>query len=97
VSGAGANRVTLVGAGLAGALLAVLLARRGFEVTLYERRADPRQLRPEGGRSINLALAARGLAGAARPGRARPRGRPAALAAGDGGDARGDGGVPCGP
>ncbi len=68
MSGAGASRVTLVGAGLAGALLAVLLARRGVEVTLYERRADPRQLRPEGGRSINLALAARGLAALERAG-----------------------------
>ena len=62
------SSVTLVGAGLAGALLAVLLARRGFEVTLYERRADPRQSRPEGGRSINLALAARGLAALERAG-----------------------------
>jgi kynurenine 3-monooxygenase len=50
-----------VGAGLAGALLALLLARRGLAVALYERRADPRQARPERGRSINLALAARGM------------------------------------
>jgi kynurenine 3-monooxygenase len=54
------REVTIVGAGLAGALLALLLARRGLEVTLYERRADPRQAEPERGRSINLALAARG-------------------------------------
>ncbi|MGP8032638.1 MAG: FAD-dependent oxidoreductase [Steroidobacteraceae bacterium] len=54
--------VNIVGAGLAGALLAVLLARRGFAVTLYERRPDPRQAAPERGRSINLALAARGIA-----------------------------------
>jgi kynurenine 3-monooxygenase len=53
--------VNVVGAGLAGALLAVLLARRGFAVTLYERRPDPRQEQPERGRSINLALAARGM------------------------------------
>jgi kynurenine 3-monooxygenase len=58
---AGARGVIIVGAGLAGALLAVLLARRGLPVTLYERRADPRQSRPESGRSINLALAARGI------------------------------------
>jgi len=51
----------VIGAGLAGALLAVLLARRGIPVTLYERRPDPRQSHPEGGRSINLALAARGI------------------------------------
>ncbi|MBV8146226.1 MAG: FAD-dependent monooxygenase [Gammaproteobacteria bacterium] len=54
-------RVNIVGAGLAGALLALLLARRGLAVALYERRPDPRQVRPERGRSINLALAARGL------------------------------------
>ena len=57
---AGAH-INIVGAGLAGALLAVLLARRGLAVALYERRADPRQTQPERGRSINLALAARGM------------------------------------
>ena len=41
-----AAAINIVGAGLAGALLAVLLARRGFEVTLYERRPDPRIARP---------------------------------------------------
>jgi len=61
VSVGGDRRVNVVGAGLAGALLALLLARRGLEVTLYERRADPRQSEPERGRSINLALAARGM------------------------------------
>ncbi len=54
-------RVNIVGAGLAGALLALLLARRGIAVALYERRPDPRQVLPERGRSINLALAARGM------------------------------------
>jgi kynurenine 3-monooxygenase len=54
--------VNVVGAGLAGALLAVLLARRGFAVEVYERRADPRDAESERGRSINLALAARGMA-----------------------------------
>ena len=57
----GAITVNIIGAGLAGALLAVLLARHGFAVALYERRPDPRQARPERGRSINLALAARGI------------------------------------
>ena len=58
--------VNIVGAGLAGALLALLLARRGLAVALYERRPDPRQMRPERGRSINLALAARGMQALAR-------------------------------
>lgn len=53
--------VTLVGAGLVGALLATLLARRGFAVDVFERRGDPRQAGYAGGRSINLALAERGL------------------------------------
>jgi len=53
--------VNIVGAGLAGALLAVLLARRGFAIRLFERRPDPRQREQERGRSINLALAARGI------------------------------------
>ena len=55
--------ILIAGAGLAGALLATLLARRGFEVDVLERRPDPRQRGYEGGRSINLALAERGLHG----------------------------------
>ncbi len=60
--------VNLVGAGLAGALLAVLLARRGFKITLFERRPDPRGTSVEAGRSINLALAARGIRALERAG-----------------------------
>lgn len=56
-----AQPVSIVGAGLAGPLLALLLARRGFTVTVYERRRDPRAGTAEAGRSINLALAARGI------------------------------------
>jgi kynurenine 3-monooxygenase len=52
---------TIIGAGLAGALLATLLAKRGWQVDVYERRGDPRVLGYAGGRSINLALAERGL------------------------------------
>ena len=55
--------VTVVGAGLAGSLLAILLARRGLRVSVYERRADPRRANADNGRSINLALAARGIRG----------------------------------
>lgn len=54
-------RITIVGAGLVGALLATLLARQGFEVEVFERRLDPRTHGFLGGRSINLALAERGL------------------------------------
>ncbi|HEY0619615.1 MAG TPA: NAD(P)/FAD-dependent oxidoreductase [Kribbella sp.] len=55
------ERVAIVGAGLAGSLLACFLARRGLTVTLYERRADPRVAEVERGRSINLAISERGL------------------------------------
>lgn len=57
------RKVTIVGAGLGGALIAVYLARLGFRVYVYERRADPRRAGYVGGRSINLALSARGLWG----------------------------------
>ena len=52
--------LTLIGAGLAGSLLAILLARQGWRITIYERRGDPRVADYESGRSINLALAERG-------------------------------------
>jgi kynurenine 3-monooxygenase len=56
-----AQTVNIAGGGLAGALLAVLLARRGVAVRLFERRPDPRDHAADAGRSINLALAARGI------------------------------------
>ncbi|MBM4108548.1 MAG: hypothetical protein FJ255_07010 [Phycisphaerae bacterium] len=57
------RRVLIVGAGLAGPLLAIYLARLGYSVALRERRPDPRARGYVGGRSINLALSARGLWG----------------------------------
>ena len=53
--------ITLIGGGLVGALLAQQLAQRGLAVEVYEKRADPRLAGFLGGRSINLALAERGL------------------------------------
>ncbi|TCO40047.1 FAD-dependent oxidoreductase [Dokdonella fugitiva] len=58
-----ARGTTIVGGGLVGALLATLLAQRGFSVDVFERRPDPRKAGYAGGRSINLALAERGLHG----------------------------------
>ncbi len=51
----------IVGSGLAGTLMSVYLAQRGLRVKLYERRADMRKVEMPAGRSINLALSARGL------------------------------------
>ncbi|HEX7339226.1 MAG TPA: NAD(P)/FAD-dependent oxidoreductase [Rhodanobacteraceae bacterium] len=55
--------ITIIGAGLVGTLLATLLAQRGMAVELFEKRPDPRRQGFIGGRSINLALSERGLAG----------------------------------
>jgi kynurenine 3-monooxygenase len=54
-------RFTIIGAGPVGALMALMLAQRGHRVHVRERRPDPRDAAPERGRSINLALSARGL------------------------------------
>ncbi|MEV0623428.1 NAD(P)/FAD-dependent oxidoreductase [Nonomuraea sp. NPDC050404] len=56
------TNVVIVGAGLAGPLLAGLLARRGYGVELVERRPDPRSARNDSGRSINLGMSARAIA-----------------------------------
>ena len=56
--------ITLVGAGLAGSLLAIFLVRRGFRVEVYEKRPDIRLASTgagQAGRSINLAMSVRGL------------------------------------
>jgi kynurenine 3-monooxygenase len=53
--------ITLIGAGLNGPLLAIGLVRRGFNVQIYERRADMRRVSVSAGRSINLALSTRGI------------------------------------
>ncbi|MEA5446368.1 NAD(P)/FAD-dependent oxidoreductase [Gammaproteobacteria bacterium AB-CW1] len=57
------EKIMIAGAGLAGSLMAVYLARRGFDVTVFEKRPDMRQETISAGRSINLALANRGIAG----------------------------------
>jgi kynurenine 3-monooxygenase len=53
--------ITLIGAGLTGPLLGMELARRGFKVDIYERRPDIRRAKISAGRSINLAVSARGI------------------------------------
>lgn len=55
-----ARHITVLGAGLVGSLLAILLKKRGYEVTIYERRPDMRSNSLSAGRSINLAMSERG-------------------------------------
>ena len=55
------DKIIIVGAGLCGTLLAVRMAQRGFEVSVHEKRGDMRLETVDAGRSINLALSARGL------------------------------------
>lgn len=54
------KKIIIVGAGLVGSLEAVFLAKRGYQVEVYERRSDIRAANIVGGRSINLALSNRG-------------------------------------
>jgi len=55
------KKVTIIGAGLAGSLLSIYLAKKGFEVEIYEQRPDLRVAKISAGRSINLALSLRGI------------------------------------
>ena len=55
------EKIILIGAGLAGPLLANYMAQRGCVVTIIESRPDMRKVPISAGRSINLALSARGI------------------------------------
>ncbi|CDZ78116.1 Kynurenine 3-monooxygenase [Legionella massiliensis] len=57
--------MTIIGSGLAGTLLSLYMARRGYEVELFESRPDIRAEKNDNGRSINLALSCRGITGLA--------------------------------
>ncbi len=56
------EKVIIIGAGLAGSLLSIYLAKRGITVEVYEARGDMRIDEVAAGRSINLALSDRGIA-----------------------------------
>jgi kynurenine 3-monooxygenase len=56
------SKVVVIGAGLAGSLLAIYLAKRGIAVDVFEARGDMRLEDVAAGRSINLALSDRGIA-----------------------------------
>lgn len=57
------DKIAVIGAGLVGSALAIFLARQGFRVDLYEKRADTRIFQDKGNRSIDLALSFRGWKG----------------------------------
>ena len=57
------KKFTLIGSGLVGSLLSIYLSKRGYKVSVYERRPDLRTNRISAGRSINLALSDRGWRG----------------------------------
>lgn len=54
------ENVTVMGGGLVGCLLSLYLAKKGYQVDVYERKPDLRKAYREYGRSINLALSDRG-------------------------------------
>jgi kynurenine 3-monooxygenase len=56
------SQITIIGAGLAGSLLAIYMAKREMSVNVFESREDPRAGIASAGRSINLALSNRGIA-----------------------------------
>ncbi|MEP7168096.1 MAG: NAD(P)/FAD-dependent oxidoreductase, partial [Bacteroidota bacterium] len=57
------KNIAILGAGLVGSLLSIYLSKRGYKVTMYERRPDMRKEKIVAGRSINLALSDRGWRG----------------------------------
>lgn len=56
------RNITILGAGLVGSLLAVVLRKRGYDITVYERRPDMRANSISAGKSINMAMSVRGWA-----------------------------------
>jgi kynurenine 3-monooxygenase len=55
------SHIAITGAGLVGSLLSIYLIKRGYKVSVFERRADMRKSKGYEGRSINLALSNRGI------------------------------------
>jgi len=56
-----AKKISIIGAGLVGSLLSIYLAKRGYKISIFERRTDMRLADTVAGRSINLALSDRGI------------------------------------
>ena len=66
------KKIAIVGAGLVGSLLSIYLTKRGYDVTVYERRPNMRSHVLDSGRSINLALSNRGIQALGSVGLAEP-------------------------
>src|SRR3954471_12934908 len=54
------KKIAVDGAGLVGSLQAILMAQKGYKVSVFERREDLRKAKLLSGKSINLALSDRG-------------------------------------
>ncbi len=54
------EKIGIVGSGLVGSLQAILMAKKGYDVTVFENRPDLRKAKLLAGKSINLALSDRG-------------------------------------
>jgi kynurenine 3-monooxygenase len=68
----GTTHIGIIGAGLVGSLLAIYLSKRGYRISVFERREDPRRNLIDEGRSINLALSTRGIKALEEVGLAEP-------------------------
>jgi len=55
------KNIVIIGAGMAGCFMAVCLAKRGYNVHIYENRPDVRKEPYDSGRSFNLTLYYRGI------------------------------------
>jgi kynurenine 3-monooxygenase len=62
------EKLTIIGSGLAGCMLSLVLAKRGYLIDVFESRSDLRKLSHDFGRSINLALSHRGISSLAQYG-----------------------------
>lgn len=55
------TEITIIGAGLVGSMMAIFLGQRGYKVNIFDKLPDIRKQSISAGRSINLALANRGI------------------------------------
>jgi kynurenine 3-monooxygenase len=55
------KHIAIVGGGLVGSMMSIYLAKRGYRISVFERRSDMRKNSVDAGRSINLALSNRGI------------------------------------